>query len=97
MLFAKVNVATTSTKEEEQKIKVAEAKVIVKFQSLQVNKGMVDALIIQLQNGKEKFGGVFMAFDEVNIATITAEETMATKFVDKMRLIKYGKSLQKGN
>jgi hypothetical protein len=40
MLFAKTNAATTSTKEEEQKIKVAEANVIAKFQRLQVNKGM---------------------------------------------------------
>jgi hypothetical protein len=56
----------------------------------------VDALIIQLQNGKEKFGGVTMAFDEVNVATIAVEKTTATKVVDKMRLIKYGKNLVEG-
>jgi hypothetical protein len=54
---------------------------------------MVDALIIQLQNGKEKPGSVIMAFNVVNLATIAVEETMATKIADKMRLIKYGKSL----
>jgi hypothetical protein len=69
---------------------------IAKFQSLQVNKGMVDALKVKLENGKEKLRGVTVQFDKVNITTITIEETMATKATNKMKFIKYGKSITKG-
>jgi hypothetical protein len=39
---------------------LVESTKIAKFQSLQVNKGMVDALKVELENGKEKLGGVIV-------------------------------------
>ncbi len=46
----------------------------------------MDALKVKLENGKEKFGGVTVQFDKINITTITIEETMATKVVNKIKV-----------
>ncbi len=66
---------------------------IAKFQSLQVNKNMEKALHVQLQVGREKLEYVKVEFEKIKIATIKAEEKVATKAINKMRFTKYNNSL----
>jgi hypothetical protein len=87
---------TTSTKDLQQKIKLGEGEVVAKFQTLQVNKNMVEALEAQLQLGKEKLEIVTMEFHKVSIVATKVEEKVALKVANKLRLTFYSKSLKEG-
>jgi hypothetical protein len=49
-----------------------------------------------LQVGREKLENVQVEFKQINIVTWKVEEKVATKAVDKMKLVKYNNSLGKG-
>jgi hypothetical protein len=54
---------------------------------------MEKALHVQLQVGREKLEYVKVEFEKIKIATIKAEEKVATKAINKMRFTKYNNSL----
>jgi hypothetical protein len=85
---------TTSTENIQKKIKLGKGEVVAKFQTLQANKSMVEALEAQLQLGKEKLEAMTVEFHKANIVATKAEEKVALKAIDKLRLTFHNKSLE---